>query len=155
MEDTLVCLEVFSQAHSAYFYDEPGYYYYYTPDEKLRKKSFYQNYLKNLNLVYQQMKTILKRHRCLNKEMENLIDVKWLDTIVDHFALIEKVDSHTTKTEKLRLIAELEYTKEPVESRDYPLKSYNAKMIQLLQKEKYGQLFLLNKIRRFVAKLKH
>ena len=155
MEDTLVCLEVFSQVHSAYFYNEAGYYYYYTPDENLREKSFYQNYLKNLNLVYQQMKTILNRHRCLNREMENLIDVKWLDTIVDHFALIEKVDSHTTKTEKLRLIAELEYTKEPVESRDYPLKSYNAKMIQLLQKEKYGQLFLLNKIRRFIAKLKH
>ncbi len=73
----------------------------------------------------------------------------------DHFALIEKVDAKTSPTEKLRLVAELEYTKEPVASEWYPLKSYNAKMIRLLQKEKYGQFFLLNKVRRIVTKLKH
>ena len=155
MEDTLVCLEMFGKVQSAYFYDEPGYYYYYTPDEKLREKSFYQNYLKNLNVVYSKMKTILKKQHCFSKEMENLIDVKWLNTIVDHFALIEKTDAKTSATEKLRLVAELEYTKEPVASEWYPLKSYNAKMIRLLQKEKYGQFFLLNKVRRIVTKLKH
>ena len=155
MEDTLVFLEMFGKVQSAYFYDEPGYYYYYTPDEKLREKSFYQNYLKNLNVVYSKMKTILKKQHCFSKEMENLIDVKWLNTIVDHFALIEKTDAKTSATEKLRLVAELEYTKEPVASEWYPLKSYNAKMIRLLQKEKYGQFFLLNKVRRIVTKLKH
>ncbi len=155
MEDTLVYLELFCRIKSAYFFDEPAYYYYYTPETSLREKSFYQTYLKTLNLVYQKMKTILKKYGKLTQELSDLIDVKWLNTIVDHFALIEKVDPKTNKTERLRLIAELEYPKESVESKDLPLKSYNAKMIKMLQKGQYRKLFLFNKVRRIVTKVKH
>lgn len=154
MEDTLVYLELFCNIQSIYFWDEPAYYYYYIPDGILREKKFYQNYLKALNLVYPKMKTILKKYGKLSKEMFDLIDVKWLNTIVDHFALIEKADPKTNKTERLRLIAELDYPKEEVFSKDLPLKSYNETMIRMLQKEQYRQLFLFNKARRIVTKLK-
>jgi len=154
MEDELASIELICSANSVYFWNEPGYYYYYMPDREFREKKFYQDYLKVLNSVYPRMKNILKKHGKLTDEMSDLIDVKWLNTIVDHFALIEKADPNTNKTERLRLIAELDYPKEQVESEYFPLKFYNETMIRMLQKEQFRKLYWFNKARRIVTRMK-
>lgn len=152
MEDTLFYIDLLYKIDSIYFMDEAKYYYYYTPQDKQKDISFVYNYIMSLNYVYKRLSEIIKENENLKSDKYDLINLKWLNTIVDYLTIILRINTKLKFSEWTDMISKLEFNSN-VNYRVLSITTYNKISVFLLTHKCIRLLFIFTKFRNLLKRI--
>lgn len=152
MEDTLFYIDLLYKIKSIFFLDKAEYFYYYTPQSNQNSIEFINKYLKSLNYVYERMNEIVKKNEIENLEKFDLINIKWLNTIIDYLTLLLRANERIKFIDFKNEILKLKFNKS-LNFNALTIKGYNKISIKLLISNRLKMLYIFTKFRNIIKKI--
>lgn len=148
MEDKIFYIDIFSKSNN-YCISNIFTYHYFFKEFNNKTIEYWNNYLKNVNIVFEQLIEILQKNNCLNDyrvELIKSLGASQLNEIIYRiFCIDEKLNLEKTwKLCSMKLTTNLKTCKE--------ISTFSKICLSLLNKNKYNKLKILYKTKKIMKK---